>query len=566
MSTPGIDRIIETARQKNPASDSGLLRRAYELAERAHQGQTRASKEPYIVHPLAVAQTLAEMGLDDAVVAAGLLHDVIDDTAVTEKEIQKASGEEIAFLVSGVTKLGKIKYRGIERHVENLRKMFLAMAEDIRVVLIKLADRLHNMQTIAALPAQKQGRIALETLEVYSPLAGRLGIGEMKAQLDDLAFPLIYPKEHAWITEHVSEAYASRQKYCDRITPIVHGELTQNGLDSLAIFARAKHYYSLWLKLQRYNMDLSKVHDVVALRIIMPDVTACYAALGVLHNRWKPLAGRIKDYIAVPKPNGYQSIHTTVFCEDGMVTEFQIRTPQMHAQAEYGIAAHWHYAERGKESLKRPERFRWVEQLRDWQKEVRGTDEFLDALRIDFFRDRIFVFTPKGDVIELPEGASPVDFAYHIHSDIGNQAVGAKVNERFVGLDTTLNNGDVVEIIVQKGKKPTIKWLELARTSLARGQLRKALREQGIEVLPPSPTPLRAEITLGVEDRVGMLQEITNIVSRAGLNMERVEGRGEGEVGKIRLVVLLQSRSEFKKLLEQLQALKGVLDASGRII
>lgn len=565
MSTP-ITHIIETAQKQNAKSDGVLLSRAYEFAEQAHRGQKRESGGPYIEHPLAVAQTLADMGLDDAIISAGLLHDVVDDTPVTSEDIRKAFGEEIAFLVHGVTKLGKIKYRGAERHVENLRKMFLAMAEDIRVVLVKLADRLHNMQTIDALAEPKRRRIALETLEVYSPLAGRLGIGEIKAQLDDLAFPVVYPKEHAWITEHVSETYATRKTYCERVTPAIREELETSDLTPVAIHARAKHYYSLWLKLQRYNMDLSKIHDVVALRVIMPDVTACYAALGAIHKRWRPLAGRIKDYVAVPKPNGYQSLHTTVFCEGGFVTEFQIRTPEMHAQAEYGIAAHWHYSEKGKESLERPERFRWVEQLRDWQQEVRGTDEFLDALRIDFFQDRIFVFTPKGDVIELPEGATPMDFAYHIHSQIGNQAVGAKVNGRFMGMDATLNNGDVVEILIQKGKRTTPKMLDIARTSMARGHIRKALRDQGINLPPPSPTPLRAEISLGVEDRVGMLQEITSVVSRAGFNMSRVEGRGEGAVGKITLTVTVPSRSALNRLLEKLRGSKGVLDASGRII
>lgn len=566
MSTTTIEGIIEAAGRNNPKSDAGLLRRAWEFSDRAHREQRRASGEPYIEHPLAIALTLARMGLDDATIVGALLHDVVDDTPVTEQDIRGAFGDEIAFLVAGVTKLGKIKYRGAERHVENLRKMFLAMAEDIRVVLIKLADRLHNMETIEALPEPKRRRIALETLEVYAPIAGRLGIGEIKAQLDDLAFTIVYPNERRWLLDRVEQQYAERRQYCERIIPVVDKELERANVRCLEVHARAKHYYSLWLKLQRYNMDFSKIHDLVALRIIVPDVTTCYAALGAIHKRWRPIPGRVKDYIAVPKPNGYQSLHTTVFCENGVITEFQIRTPEMHAQAEHGIAAHWHYGEHGKKSLPRAERFRWVEQLRDWQKEVRGTDEFLDALRIDFFRDRIFVFTPKGDVVELPEGANLIDFAYHIHSDIGDQASGGKVNDRFVSLDTPLANGDVVEIIKKKGKKPSPKWLDLTRTSLARSHVRKSLREQGVETASPKTAAVRAEIVLGVADRIGLLKDVAIVVSRLGHNMTRVEGVGRGTTGAISLTVTLQTRADLKKLLERLRNVRGVFDASGRIV
>lgn len=561
-----IEDVLEATRGKNPHADFSLIQRAYVFAERAHREQKRESGEPYIVHPLSAARTLAEMRMDDASIAAALLHDVVDDTPTTIAEIKGAFGEEISFLVNGVTKLGKIKYRGVERHVENLRKMFLAMAEDVRVVLIKLADRLHNMETIASLLPEKQRRIALETLDIYSPLAGRLGIGDIKVRLEDLAFPVVYPEEHKWLLRNVRELYEERRVYCERLIPVVQEQLSREGTGALAVQARAKHYYSLWKKLQRYDMDFTKIYDLVALRVLVPDVTACYATLGALHQRWKPLPGRIKDYVAIPKPNGYQSIHTTVFCEDGKITEFQIRTQDMHAQAEYGIAAHWAYSEGDKESLRRPERFRWVEQLRDWQREVRGTDEFLDALRIDFFQDRIFVFTPKGDVIELPEGATPIDFAYAIHSEIGNQAVGARVSDRFVGLDAPLANGDVVEITIQKGKKPSSKWLELARTSMAKHQIRKALREQGIEVAAPLPASMRAELHLNVGDRVSLMKDVTTVVSQAGLNIKKIEGSGEGATATIALLVTIENRAELKRLLERLKKVKGIFRAEGRVV
>ena len=551
-----------------------LVARAFAYAAAAHSPQKRASGEPYLVHPAGTAATLAKMGLDAPTLAAALLHDVVDDTPKTNDDIKRDFGDEIALLVAGVTKLGKIKYRGakgkteagIQRQAENLRKMFLAMAEDIRVVLIKLADRLHNMETLKALPERKQNRIALETLDIYAPLAGRLGIGELKAKLDDLAFHYVYPNEYNALIREVREAYAERDRYCEKIVPIVKKTLEDAGIKTLSIHARAKHYFSLWQKLQRLGGELAKVHDLVALRIVVPTIADCYETLGVLHKHWKPLPGRIKDYIAVPKPNGYQSIHTTVFCEDGRITEFQVRTPEMHAQAEYGIAAHWAYTEAGKSAVAVHNRFRWVEQLRDWQKEVSGTQEFLDTLKIDFFRDRIYVFTPKGEVLELPEGATPIDFAYHVHSEIGDQAVGARVNDKFVGLDVPLANGDVIEVLTQKGKKPSVKWLEIAKTTAARHHIRKSLREHGIEVAAPPPQPLRAEVALEAEDRVGLAKDITTTVSRAGYNIVSLEGKGKGEGGDFHMIVTIASRAELRKLLERLKKVKGVLEVTGRIV
>jgi len=560
--TPTIELVIKTAKEGHKKSDSAILRHAYKFAANAHKGQKRESGEPYIIHPLHTAMTLAEMHMDDASIAGALLHDVVDDTPVTTEEITKEFGEEIGFLVEGITKLGKIKYHGVERQVENLRKVFLSMAEDIRVVLIKLADRLHNMQSIEALKKDKRLRIARETLDIYAPLASRLGIGEIQAQLEDLSFPIVYEEDYKWILKNVREEYVVREKYAKRLIPIIEKVLKTNGIKSVTISARAKHYYSLWKKLKRYDMDLSKVHDLVALRIILPNVEDCYATLGILHKHWKPLPTRIKDYIAIPKPNGYCSLHTTVFCEESRVAEFQIRTQEMHEQAEHGIAAHWAYSEAGKRAINRPGHLEWVEQLRDWQQEVRGSDEFLDALRIDFFRDRIFVFTPRGDVIELPEDSTPIDFAYHIHSEIGDSAIGARVNGVFRGLDTRLENGDLVEMMMQKGKKPTVKLLEIARTSAAKSHIRKALRNQGIEPAPSNKSPIRAVIDLAVDGRVGMLKDVSSAVARRGISIHEINGKDQ----VMHLVVTLSARKELKEVLKRIQKVKGVASAKGRVI
>lgn len=474
-----------------PQADTALIQKAYDFAFAAHLGQKRKSGEDYINHPVQTAITLAQLKLDSSTIAAGLLHDIIDDTALTNKEIRKEFGSEIVRLVEGVTKLGKIKYRGLERQIENLRRMFLAMAEDIRVVLIKLADRLHNMQTLGALPPEKQKRISLETLEIYAPLAYRLGLGELKGKLEDLAFPYIFPQEYEWLTELVKDHYREREKYLEKIKPIIKKELIRQNIQPLEIHSRAKHYYSLFKKLRRCDMNLNKIYDLVACRIIVPDLEKAYATLGAIHQLWKPLPGRIKDYIALPKPNGYRSIHTTVFCKDGKITEFQIRTPEIHEQTEYGIAAHWFYAEQKNQSASQQAKntlslqsaptkeLEWVKQLREWQKEIFvSPDEFLESLKIDFFKDRIFVFTPKGDVIDLPEGATPVDFAYHIHTDVGNQCAGATADEKMIALDEELKNGQVVKIITKKQKGPNRKWLEFVKTSLAKSRIKSWFREK----------------------------------------------------------------------------------------
>lgn len=485
-----LQKIIKTNRDPN------LLERAFEFAKNAHQGQKRASGEDYIQHPTRVAQILTEMRLDPQTIAAGLLHDVPDDTNKTVKDIEKEFGKEVAFLVNGVSKLGKLRYpkdglefkpakdrlqEPIDLKAENLRKMFFAMAEDLRVILIKLADRLHNMETLGSLPPEKQRRIALETMEIFAPLANRLGMGEIKGKLEDLAFPYLYPKEFEWLMENIKEKYKEQQKYLEKVKPVFKKILEKEEIHPVDMHSRAKHYWSLYQKLLRYEMNLDKIYDLIALRVIVEDVKTCYKVLGIIHKTWKPLPGRIKDYIALPKTNNYKALHTTCFCLDGKITEFQVKTREMHDEAEQGITAHWAYKE-GLNLKNYGKKFAWVKQLRDWQKEVSKSGEFLESLKIDFFKNRIFVFTPKGDVIDLPESATPVDFAYAVHTSIGQHCAGAKINGKIEELSRPLKNWDVVEIIVDKKRKPSKNWLEFAKTSISRSEIKRALKIKDEEV------------------------------------------------------------------------------------
>ncbi|MBU1160087.1 RelA/SpoT family protein [Patescibacteria group bacterium] len=481
----GVNEIITLL--KNPSKDDvEIITKAFEFAQEAHGDQKRLSGEPFIIHPFETAKTLAKLHLDAKTIAAALLHDVCEDKNVEEKFIRKKFGEEIAFLVSGVTKLGEIKYKGAELKTENLRKMFLAMAKDIRVIFIRLADRMHNMQTLQYVPEEKQRRIAEETLEIYAPIANRLGIGEFKGQLQDSAFTYLYPEEYKKVKEMLKGKYEQKERELIKTKYVLEKEIKKGSINDFRIDSRVKHLYSLFKKLQRpeINMNIENIYDLIALRIVVKNVEDCYKVLGIIHHMWRPLPQKIKDYIAIPKPNGYQSLHTTVFAENGAITEIQIRTQKMHEEAEYGIAAHWAYAESDKPrtgGVVNP-RMSWVNQLVDWQKNISQgqSKDFLETLRIDFFKDRVFCFTPKGDVIDLPEGATAIDFAYAIHSDIGNSASAAKVNNKFVSLDTILKNGDIVEIQTQKNKKPSREWLERAKTSLAKKQIKSAMKKRGI--------------------------------------------------------------------------------------
>lgn len=480
--------------------DLQLVERSFEFAKAAHTDQKRKSGEPYIEHPLSVANYLAKMHLDPATIAAALLHDVVEDTSVTIEEIAKEFGSDIANLVDGVSKLGKVRIRkdfsatihpddklehtvfhSFSRQVEILRKMFIAMAKDIRVILIKLADRLHNLETLSAVDPDRQIRIARETLEIYAPIAHRLGIGEIKGRLEDLAFPYAYPKEYQRLQKMVGNKLAAKAQYLEKVKKVIQEELDKADVKG-EINGRAKHLYSLFKKLEHYDYGLDQIYDLVALRIIVDNIEECYTVLGIIHKLWKPLPRRIKDYIAVPKPNGYQSLHTTVFCLDGQITEFQVRTRAMHEQAEYGVAAHWHYKSHPKEEKApphpNPNELSWVQQLADWQNKFHNTQELAEALKFDLFQDRIFVFTPKGDVHNLPSGASPIDFAFAIHTDIGLHCAGAKVNHKMVTLNHVLQNGDMVEIITSKKSSPKSDWLNFAKTSHARSMIKQTVKSK----------------------------------------------------------------------------------------
>ena len=489
-----IEDVLKNLRVPLTPEREKLIRDAFEFAEKAHRGQKRKSGESYIQHPLGTAINLARIGMGSKTIAAGLLHDVPEDTQITMKELEQKFGKEISFIVSGVTKLGKIKLRETkeELYLENLRKMFLAMASDIRVVLIKLADRLNNMETLDILPEPKQKRIALETLEVFVPIANRLGIGELKSKLEDLSFKYLEPKNYEYTKNIRDEVFGERKKNVEKSVQELKKELIRDGIRVIDIYGRVKSIYSLFQKMKKHEMDINKVYDLAGIRIIVPEVADCYEALGIVHKKYHPLVGRIKDYISLPKPNGYQSIHTTIFALEGKILEVQIRTKKMHDEAEFGIAAHWVYSEEGKDwksfffkkKNKVPEEeLAWVRQLREWQTEIgsANTEEFLESLKIDFFKNHIFAFTPRGDVIDLPEEATPIDFAYKVHSEIGNRALGAKVDGKMVTLDYKIKNGEVVEIIVSKeDKNPSQDWLRFVRTSLAKSQIKKAEKRKNL--------------------------------------------------------------------------------------
>lgn len=477
----GKAQILPYLRRQKMEYDLDFIILAYDYAKEAHKGQKRKSGEDYIEHPLATAIILAEMGMDQDTIIAGLLHDVPEDTDYSLVDVEKEFGEEIAKLVGGITKLGMIKYRGMERYAENLRKMFISMAQDIRIVMIKMADRLHNLKTLGALPKEKQKRIAQESLEIYASIAHRLGMGQLKGELEDLAFKYVHPEKYEWIVKEIMPKAQLKLEYIQKIIKIVEKELKSQKIEIIDIHGRKKKLYSLYKKLRKphYAGDASKIYDLVALRIIVPTVADCYNVLGIIHRLWKPLSGRIKDHIAQPKPNGYKSLHSTVFCEDGKIIEFQIRTVEMHQEAEYGIAAHWQYKE-GKDvknindkGYTLPKKIEWIQDLVKWQKGIADNKQYLKSLTIDFFETRIFVFTPDGDVIDLPEGATPVDFAYHVHTWIGDHCTGSKVNNRIASLDSEIKNGDVIEIITDKNRKgPSRDWLKFVKTGAAKSKIK----------------------------------------------------------------------------------------------
>lgn len=473
---PSAHDII--ALMKTPtAKDRALVEKAYAFAEKAHEGQTRYSGEPYFNHVAFVAQNLATIKMDTTTVVAGLLHDTIEDASVPEKTIEQEFGKEVLFLVLGVTKLGKLKYRGVERHVESLRKFFVAMSADIRVLLIKLADRLHNIQTLEHVPEEKRKRIAIETLEVHARLADRLGMGKWKSLFEDAAFRYAYPKEYTETAAIIKTKRVTDEKYAEKIYRSIQKELVANGIKTARVEYRVKNLYSLWKKLARKEKDPSKVYDILALRVIVDSLEDCYRALGIIHKHWRPVPGRIKDYIAVGKPNGYRSLHTTIFRGDGGIVEIQIRTREMHEEAQYGIASHLGYKEGSTGNNTLQKNVAWVKELVDLQKNVTKSEEFLEHLKMDFFKNRVFVMTPKGDIIDLPEDSTAIDFAYAIHSNIGDHVAGVKINHKLVSLDTKLKNGNIVEIETKESATPKRKWLDYTKTTLAKRHIRARLEE-----------------------------------------------------------------------------------------
>jgi len=553
--------------------ENSLVKKAYAFAEEAHKDEKRESGDPYITHSLAVAETVQKWGLDDSSVAAALLHDVVEDTNFTLKDIEKRFGKEVAFLVDGLTKLKKIQYPERDPNVETLRKFIISFGRDLRVVIIKLADRWHNMRTLKFLPEDRQKKIAWETSEIYAPLAYRLGMQRLSGELEDLAFPYLHPEEYLWLLDNVKERYEERESYAKKIKPIIKKNLEKNGIKVIAIDSRAKRYSSLYKKLQRYDMDLEKIYDLVALRIIVKTIEDCYAALGVIHKLYPPLPGRIKDYIARPKPNGYQSLHTTVFALDNKITEFQIRTEEMHAVDELGIAAHWAY-QQVKSSKRHTEHWRgvearqeliWVEQLRNWQKHL-SDKELIESVTVDFFKDRIYVITPQNDVIDLPAGATPVDFAYRIHSEVGNNCVGAKVNGKIVPLNYELHSGDIVEIMTQKAKKPSADWLRFIKTSLARSQIKNALKDK-IKTLREKSTPASLEFRIVNQDRPGFLKDVTAAFAELKININHLtsESDARGALSTVILRTAPLTKSKLEQVLVKIKKIAGTKEVSYKL-
>lgn len=475
-----LGNIINQIESYNPNADLSIVVKAYNYAEMAHSNaHTRFSGERYFIHPYNVALILADLNMDVQTIAAGLLHDVVEDTGISYHEIKREFGEEIANMVDGVTKLSKVKYRNKEeRQAESLRKMIVAMSKDIRVVIIKLADRLHNIRTLQYMPKEKQYQKAMETIEIYAPIANRLGIASIKWELEDLSLKYIDPEGYEDLLIKVQEKSEKRKGYISHIIDIINENLDESRMEA-DIKGRPKSLYSVYKKMYHKNRSFEQIYDLIAIRIIVNNIKNCYGALGIVHTLWKPVPGRFKDYIAMPKPNMYQSLHTTVIGPEGEPFEIQIRTLEMHRTAEYGIAAHWKYKEGIGESTKYEEKLNWLRQMLEWQKETNDPQEFMEALKIDLYTDEVFVFTPKGEVVNLPTGSTPIDFAYRVHSAVGNKCVGAKVNGRIVPIDTKLKTGDQIEILTsQSSAGPSRDWLKIAASSQAKSKIRKFFKEK----------------------------------------------------------------------------------------
>ncbi|MHB1406931.1 MAG: RelA/SpoT family protein [Desulfitobacteriaceae bacterium] len=547
-----LEELMAKLPQNLPASHLNIITKAYKFAEKAHWGQHRISGENYIQHPLEVAMILAGFELDESTIAAALLHDVVEDTAYSLADVEREFGSEVAMLVDGVTKLGRIEYKSkVELQVENLRKMFLAMAKDIRVILIKLADRLHNMRTLKFHSPQKQREIAQETLEIFAPLANRLGIFRFKWELEDLAFRYLKPQEYYDLVEGIALKRREREAQINEVIEQLRSRLDEVGINA-DISGRPKHFYSIYRKMDTQDKELNEIYDLTAVRVIVDSVNDCYGALGIIHTLWKPIPGRFKDYIAMPKPNMYQSLHTTLIGAHGEPFEIQIRTWEMHRTAEYGIAAHWKYKEGGKSPAGNfDQKLSWLRQLLEWQYDSRDAGEFMESLKIDLFADTVFVFTPKGDVVELPAESCPIDFAYRVHTDVGHRCIGAKINGRIVPLDTKLHNGDIVEVLTSKqAAGPSRDWMSFVKTSQAKNRIRAWFKkEQREDNINRGRESLEREVKkLGLEP-VGVLkpeylselaknnnyttvEDLYSAIGDGTLSANRVLGRLKDEVTK----------------------------------
>ncbi len=477
-----LNDIIEIVRSYHPQADLDLIHKAYVYSAKVHAGQVRQSGEPYLSHPLEVAKILAELKLDEASICTGLLHDTIEDTLASAEEIKQLFGNDIAYLVEGVTKLSQIKFQSSEEKLaENFRKMLVAMSRDIRVLLVKLADRLHNMRTLQHMTPEKQEAIALETMEIYAPLANRLGIGWLKLELEDLSFKYLKPLDFKELREKIGKTKRDRSKFIDEVSSEIQNALSNSGMTDFEVSGRPKHLWSIYRKMIDKNLSFEDIHDLIAFRVLVGSIGQCYEALGHIHAMWRPIPGRFKDYLAMPKPNGYRSLHTTLIGPRGERVEIQIRTWDMHEVAEKGIAAHWKYKKGGGSPILvgdvADKGFLWLRQLMDWQRDLKDPNEFLDSVKVDLFTEEVYVFTPRGDVIELPRGATPIDFAFAIHSNVGTHCISAKVNNCMVTLRHLLENGDTCEIVTQKNQQPKKAWLAFVKTSRARTKIRAILRQ-----------------------------------------------------------------------------------------
>lgn len=553
-----IEKVLKEYLNHFPDDKTGLelIKKSASFAEEAHKNQKRANGEEYFIHLLETAYRLAKWKLDADSISAGFLHDTIEDCGVTKEELEKTFGSDITFLVEGVTKISNLKYKEGEAGIESLRKMILAISHDLRVIFVKLADRLHNMQTLNFVNPNKQKRIALETIEIYAPLAYRLGMQGVAGELEDLAFPYAYPDKHKWLNENIKETYEERMKYLSSVEPFIRKQLEKAQISSFSIDYRAKRLYSLYKKLMRFDMNLEQIYDLVALRIVVDSIEECYLVLGIIHQIWPPMPGKIKDYIALPKPNGYRSLHTTVFCLDNKPTEFQIRTKDMHEEAEHGSAAAWLYAsqkhtdKRSQKSADSKEIY-WIKQLKEWQNQFPGSKEFVEALKIDFFSDRIFVLTPKGKVIDLPVGSTPIDFAYKVHTDVGNSCIGAKVNNKLVPLDHKLQSGDVVEVITQKSKKPSKDWVSFVKTNYAKKKIK-------LSVSKTIALPKKIEYKMTCHGRVGLLKDISAIFSRNHMRIFSAQTMGTDPIITIKITTDSMDKEKAEGIMLKLKKVDGI--------